>query len=367
MTINQTKTSDKSKRVVHLLNKFIVLPYFLGILWFFLHPLLTVTTGELKCRGAYIDENAFLTGGNYPTKPYYKSSSTIASSADNKNNTKELSCEYFSNYINDITNNNNMNCYNYENKFDLLRIIPTKSTLMDPTESIAIIINPNNSNDDDDDNEEFCNVDDNYEKQQECYNNKNNMILVDGIEEFIIRLDESSPWLSKIIFIMFPSQDETLDDTAKLFLKLYATNYDNDDNDDTKLSIIDPFITYPLLRHVIVLDTTSSKEITSNQKQKQPQEIISIATQGQYGTLPNLDLFFMSTYFFRPRQRNGNNNNKKVIVHPYSNEVMKWKSWLDKKLIDNLGISSKKNYKLRFYIDDLFGMIAFMWTMIFGP
>ncbi|KAL7464845.1 hypothetical protein ACHAXS_005173 [Conticribra weissflogii] len=35
----------------------LILPYFIGILWTSLHPLVSLITGELKCRGQYIDEN----------------------------------------------------------------------------------------------------------------------------------------------------------------------------------------------------------------------------------------------------------------------------------------------------------------------
>ncbi|KAG1685026.1 hypothetical protein DVH05_009767 [Phytophthora capsici] len=34
--------------------------YILGIIWLLLHPAITVTTGELKCRGTYMSENALL-------------------------------------------------------------------------------------------------------------------------------------------------------------------------------------------------------------------------------------------------------------------------------------------------------------------
>ena len=42
------------KRIIPLL---LTVPYFLGIIWTLLHPILSVVTGELKCRGKYIDEN----------------------------------------------------------------------------------------------------------------------------------------------------------------------------------------------------------------------------------------------------------------------------------------------------------------------
>ncbi|CAH0516539.1 unnamed protein product [Peronospora belbahrii] len=34
--------------------------YILGLLWLLLHPAITITTGELKCRGTYMSENALL-------------------------------------------------------------------------------------------------------------------------------------------------------------------------------------------------------------------------------------------------------------------------------------------------------------------
>ena len=37
----------------------LLLPYIIGVLWTICHPIVSVITGESKCRGAYIDEIQF--------------------------------------------------------------------------------------------------------------------------------------------------------------------------------------------------------------------------------------------------------------------------------------------------------------------
>jgi hypothetical protein len=37
-----------------------LLCFFLSIIWYLLFPLVSITTGELKPRGIYVDENALL-------------------------------------------------------------------------------------------------------------------------------------------------------------------------------------------------------------------------------------------------------------------------------------------------------------------
>merc|ERR1712091_434335 len=50
-------------------------PYLAGLAWFLLHPLASVVTGELKCRGAFIDENS-LEPGMLRARPYLPSGSS---------------------------------------------------------------------------------------------------------------------------------------------------------------------------------------------------------------------------------------------------------------------------------------------------
>ena len=53
-TINEHKLPLPRKKVPSLVY---ILPYVIGMAWTILHPLLSIVTGEPKCRGAYIDEN----------------------------------------------------------------------------------------------------------------------------------------------------------------------------------------------------------------------------------------------------------------------------------------------------------------------
>ncbi|CEG42811.1 uncharacterized protein PHALS_13056 [Plasmopara halstedii] len=63
-----SKLRAKARRALHHFLRYIAShclslcwgTYILGILWLLLHPAITITTGELKCRGTYISENALL-------------------------------------------------------------------------------------------------------------------------------------------------------------------------------------------------------------------------------------------------------------------------------------------------------------------
>ena len=54
---------------VKLQNKHIMIPYIIGIVWFLCHPIISVITGELKCRGIYTDEHQLDVNG-YGTDRY---------------------------------------------------------------------------------------------------------------------------------------------------------------------------------------------------------------------------------------------------------------------------------------------------------
>ena len=51
------RNQKREKLLRRLIPILLTIPYVLGILWTALHPLVSVITGELKCRGSYIDEN----------------------------------------------------------------------------------------------------------------------------------------------------------------------------------------------------------------------------------------------------------------------------------------------------------------------
>ncbi|KAF4046192.1 Gaa1-like GPI transamidase component [Phytophthora infestans] len=65
---SKTKPPNKARRALLRLRGYVAShslslcwgTYVLGLIWLFLHPAITVTTGELKCRGTYMSENALL-------------------------------------------------------------------------------------------------------------------------------------------------------------------------------------------------------------------------------------------------------------------------------------------------------------------
>ena len=180
-----------------------ILPYLVGIAWTSLHPLLSIVTGEMKCRGAYIDENGLDVHRyripNYPTsrldlKNTSSSSSTLLIENDNDNTAREskttvsatdtsTSSKHSNNnkygmchtlhrlhqikstslslsFVDCLThvttilpsNDNNYNTPNNNQQqqavgvsFDIVRIIPTIGPMKDMTEAIVLVVGSSSS------------------------------------------------------------------------------------------------------------------------------------------------------------------------------------------------------------------------------
>eukprot|EP00539_Tryblionella_compressa_P019892 CAMPEP_0178860832 /NCGR_PEP_ID=MMETSP0747-20121128/1952_1 /TAXON_ID=913974 /ORGANISM="Nitzschia punctata, Strain CCMP561" /LENGTH=83 /DNA_ID=CAMNT_0020527309 /DNA_START=595 /DNA_END=843 /DNA_ORIENTATION=+ len=53
----------------------LLLPYIVGIAWTCVHPILSVVTGETKCRGWFIDESSLELGSLRLDAKYYPATS----------------------------------------------------------------------------------------------------------------------------------------------------------------------------------------------------------------------------------------------------------------------------------------------------
>jgi len=161
-----------------------------------------------------------------------------------------------------------------------------------------------------------------------------------GIYALTQRLRDSSPWLSKIIYIVSPSSvsNATMHHTANAFLQsYYGESHRN----------LPAFLTFPLLRTVLIFDVNLS--MTRGNKN---QDVVRIYPQGHRGTLPNLDLVFGIIEIFSFSSRN-----VKVFLHPFYRQVTAWNGWLIKRV-------PKFFWQ---YFQDLMGMIAFMASLALAP
>ena len=124
----EKKSVEKFKRIWR---KLLVLPYFVGLVWTCLHPVVSVLTGESKCRGWYIDEHSL----------EFKFADTSSQSepqhlkiAAPKRSITHL-CDAFQN--NSATN---IACHSHGESFDIATVVPLANALDPLDEAIVFVI-----------------------------------------------------------------------------------------------------------------------------------------------------------------------------------------------------------------------------------
>ena len=458
-----------------------ILPYLVGIAWTALHPLLSVVTGESKCRGAYIDENGLDVHRyripNYPTSRIdfitssSYSSSTLVLEDDNDDTEsgkgRTITNEYSNNYYGMchalrklrpsfvdclthvattktiLSNDDNTNRQQQKQQqqqqrrmivsFDIVRIIPTLGPMKDMTEAIVLVVggssrcsnrnastsssthkedktcnNDDNTNDDDDDDDDG-----------KWYNNND---MNASIIRLISRLSNSNdcPWLNKVIYIVSPNNDNDdnvhLGDVVDAFLSSHSgddTNANrhtsknrNDDYDyDTPTTMLLPLdYTHPIIRSLIVINDVHDDDIesTATATATTTKSKVKILPQAgiNNGILPNLDLVFATTMSFQSQPANSkdgqwdrskslyysgigssssseNNEQREphFTAHPNyygSTTTTTTTTMIEKytcKIMHYVFVTILKydSTKLDQYINDMFGMLYFLISMIIGP
>ena len=450
-----------------------ILPYLVGMAWTALHPLLSVVTGESKCRGAYIDENGLdvhrYRMPNYPTSRIdfitsSSSSSTLVLENDNDNTesgkrttvTNEYSNDYYgmchalrklrpsSEFVDCLThvatktilsNNDNTNRHQQKQQhhqqkmivsFDIVRIIPTLGPMKDMTEAIVLVVgggsrggSSNRGTGRSAREEETCNNDDdtanNDDDDDDDYSWYNNNDMNASIIRLISRLSNSNdcPWLNKVIYIVSPNNDNDdnvhLGDVVDAFLSSYlgddtnanrhtSKNHDDDDYDTPTTMLLPLDYTHPIIRSLIVIndvhDDIESTATTATATIKSKVKILPQAGINN-GILPNLDIVFATTMSFQSQPSNLKNgrwdrskslyysgiiggssseNNEQreshFTAHPNyyggSTTMIEKYTYIVMHYVF-VTILKYDSTKLNQYINDMFGMLYFLISMIIGP
>jgi len=264
--------------------------------------------------------------------------------------------------------------------------------------------NDDNTNDDDDDDDD----------DGKWYNNND---MNASIIQLISRLSNSNdcPWLNKVIYIVSPNNDNDdnvhLGDVVDAFLSSYLgddTNANrhtsknrNDDYDyDTPTTMLLPLdYTHPIIRSLIVIndvhdDIESTATATTTTKSK-----VKILPQAgiNNGILPNLDIVFATTMSFQSQPSNLKNgrwdrsnslyysgiiggssseNNEQrephFTAHPNYYGSTTTTTMIEKytcMIMHYVFVTILKydSTKLNQYINDMFGMLYFLISMIIGP
>ena len=286
---------------------FLLAPYFLGIAWTCVHPILSIVTGEAKCRGWFIDDNSMettylrLSPQKYlPADPHPQGLSSLCDSLyRSRNNLRD-----------------NVECLRCEEGLEVARVVPVSNSVAPTAETIAIVVP----------------VPDDW-----LASDFHNAIL-----QLITRLSSPSscPWLAKTVLVVSPvEKGASLHATVSSFLNVYL----GDLSSSNVTSSLPMEYTTGILRNLLVLDIRVIETGSENE--------LRILPQGRHGLLPNMDLTFavMSMY---SRILNGH-----IIMHSYGEISKKYKRRMP------VGLS----VAIQQWAFDLGNMFLFSYSLAMGP
>ena len=349
-------------------SKLLYLPYFVGIVWTCLHPRFSILTGESKCRGSYIDENAldthFASIRSYNDAP-------IPSTQQPDNISKKVTslCDHFriNMHIDSSHPSPNKGAYNGDSSiichrhgelFDIAAVVPVSNAIEPHEEAIVIIV----SGTDDWEASHFHNT------------------LIHWFNRLANPID--IPWLAKTVYVVSPppartakemSNETSLEDTVSYFLDAYLGSKDQ----SSLIPPLPPHLSRAMIRNLIVLevDTSELKIFDSNRRDKNRMSSYShltILPQGRRGLLPNMDLvFIVGQLFQRATFINTRVYPKSTFtVHPYISQTKMFQEYLGRmtKTNTNQPANTKSMvYHLRSWAEDMANLCLFAYTMALGP
>lgn len=294
---NYKSFSDKRKR-------YLLVPYLVGLIWILCHPIVSIITGEPKCRGIYTDEHMFDVR-TFWSEPY--PAITLGRTDEIAQDTSELMCQVIRNPLEtdhvQLSLPHSIQCYEYID-ISVVKITPFMAPTT-PTEAIVLV---------------FPYVASWKQSALHTYL----LLMIDRLS--------FKPWLAKSILIIVPNASNiSTGYSVDVFFDLF---YGSDTTQTLPFSI-----SSLLVRQLIVIETEFSDENISDR--------IVILPHGAHGTLPNLDLVSaVKLSLWRAWLR----SEPKLQVHPYS--VSFWEEQVRRVL--------PKNRWLRQWVIDLIHMMAFM-------
>ncbi len=377
----QPKGRKRGKiRTVHL-----VVPYAVGLAWFLLHPIVSVVTGELKCRGSFIDESA-LEPGNLRVAPYPTDRSKLptlqvdqhargredappsfspadlglcaAISSASTLRTPFVAAPRSRRTVQStageervgLTSRGNVVCHthnassirtldggDHKLSFDVVKIEPSSPAVS--TEAVALVVNSPPADDG---------------GSSSSWSASTVHLYYLGL---IGRLADpnSTPWLSKTVFMVAPRRDGggTADDQLASTIEAFLDSYLGRGERGSRLP---PSFSSKTLRQILVVETVETTSSSSSSGINAP--TLRILPQGRRGVLPNLDLVFALAKAF-----GGGTISKDAGILMHQNNEAEWETAV-KKLPRNL--LPRRQY-LQGWLSDLLRMIAFSYDLIIGP
>ena len=286
----------------------LVIPYLIGILWTLGHPVVSIITGESKCRGWYIDENSL-------DASYFRSNDKYAT-AGTKHSGRNSMCQALK----------GIGCYSHANVMEIARIVPSSGAIAPTAESIVLLI----------------------PSSQDWMTSHLHFAMI----QLVQRLSKAV-WLAKTILIVAPINEKiSMDHTVETFLEAYLgskTIKTNNKNDS--LTMLPPQLTSGMIRNVLVVQTQiASAEDSRNN--------LNILPQGRRGVLPNMDLVFLAmTVYANADFMNNRRHSTTLMMHPYEQQSNQWRNF----------VSTYFPLKMHHWATEVADMALFTATLAMGP
>jgi GPI-anchor transamidase subunit GAA1 len=329
------RPSSKLKRILRVL---LYLPYFLGITWTCIHPVVSVLTGEMKCRGWYIDEHSIevkFVSSAWQTPTHLKVPLPVAPQRQSslcKGTLKEI---------------RNLQCHEHGNYFSMVTVTPLPGAL-DPVEEAVVFIVP-------------------APPSGDWTTSTFHHTMLVSLKHLANPV--KTPWLAKTLILVAPSGDFGLEETTSAFLTAYMGDSDIGRQQQGSIPLLPPGLSGAVLRTLVVLqvDDRSTKGVIANKRGKVNEVTnFAILPHGRRGVLPNMDLVFLVGKMFVGSVFLSNINKvpqSTFLVHDYVNStraVAKFLREHDKEL-------TSVGPKTKIWIQQLADMLLFAYSMAQGP
>lgn len=328
-------------KVVRVCRKLLYVSYFLGIAWTVSHPIISVLTGEMKCRGWYLDEHSIeikFVNSAFQVPAHLKTA------LPSKPQSQSSLCptQQWEEVI-------NLQCYEHGGLFSMAIITPLSGAL-DPVEEAIVFLVPAPS-------------------QGDWTTSTFHHSIMTSLEH--LANPTKTPWLAKTLILVAPiSQHHSLEDTTKVFLDAYMGSPEKNGSQQQQTSIpsLPPRLSGAILRNLVVLqvDDQSIKSNSANRRGlPNGKTEFGILPHGRRGVLPNADLVFLVGKLFHGAIFASTRRypESTFLAHDYVNETRSISRFLTehKDVLESLGP------KTRTWLQHLADMLLFAYTMAQGP
>ena len=397
--VDKNKKLKSSKRIQIIIRILLFLPYVLAPIWTCLHPIVSVLTGELKCRGWFLDEHSietrFMEGqspNEIPSHLKNLGEAVLPNGNDTGSaNSDHLSlCDFFAGDGDLDYNPNNLICHSHGDHFDIVMIKPLSNAL-DATEEAVVLVVPSPeemyllpvSSDDEEDNDDGTTIN----EKKDWGTSRLHQALIQSIKHLADPI--GTPWLAKCVLIVTPTINKTsnnsdtanmrsLDETVSSFLDAYLgqqeipRDYQINRQQHPKQQMVPqlpPRLSGAILRNLLVLQVFDNESSTTENTKKtnyNRSTDLAILPQGQRGVLPNADLVFLVGRLMERTNFMKTAHDKTFLTHPYTQQSKDATIWINQK-VDGLGLDKKMATKVKLWANGIVDTSLFARTLAVGP